>query len=93
MALKSSPKRTTIRRAVKLWMKVKKGKKIAYMRSRGAGGPQARQNDGAVALKAGQNGPAKSITKSEAGTQTAQEFVELVGSEKKTRSGNKSFLF
>ena len=74
-------------------MKVKKGKKIAYMTSRGAGGPQARQNDGAVALKAGQNGPAKSITKSEAGTQTAQEFVELVGSVKKTRSGNKSFLF
>ena len=47
----------------------------------------------AVALQAGQNGPAKSITKSEAGTQTAQEFVELVESEKKTRSGNKSFLF
>ena len=52
------------------------------MTSRGAGG-----------LQAGQNEPAKSITKSEAGTQTAQEFVELVESEKKTRSGNKSFLF
>lgn len=74
-------------------MKVKKGKKIAYMTSIGAGGLQAGQNDGAVALQAGQNGPAKSITKSEAGTQTAQEFVELVESEKKTRSGNKSFLF
>ena len=64
-------------------MKVKKGKKIAYMTSRGAGGLQEGQNDGAVELQAGQNGPAKSITKSEAGTQTAQEFVELVESEKK----------
>ena len=63
------------------------------MTSRGAGGLQAGQNDGAVALHAGQNEPAKLITKSEAGTQTAQEFVELVESEKKTRSGNKSFLF
>ena len=35
-------------------MKVKKGKKIAYMTSRGAGGLQAGQNDGAVALQAGQ---------------------------------------
>lgn len=49
-------------------MKVKKGKKIAYMTSRGAGGLLAGQNDGAVALQAGQNEPAKSITKSEAGT-------------------------
>lgn len=74
-------------------MKVKKGKKIAYITSRGAGGSQAGQNDGAVALQAGQNEPTKSITKSEAGTQTEKEFVELVESEKKTRSGNKSFLF
>ena len=33
---------------------MKKGKKIAYMTSRGAGGLQAGQNDGAVALQAGQ---------------------------------------
>ena len=55
------------------------------MTSRGAGGLQAGQNNGAVALQAGQNEPAKSITKSEAGTQTAQEFVELVESEKKNK--------
>ena len=44
-----------IRRAVKLWMKVKKRKKIAYQTSREAVGPQAGENDGAVALQAGQN--------------------------------------
>lgn len=80
-----------IRRAVKLWMKVKKRKKIAYKTSREAIGPQAGQNDGAVALQAGQNEQAKSVTQAEAGTQTEQELVELLESEKEQEVAAKVF--
>lgn len=64
-----------IRRSVKLWMKVKKRKKIAYKTTRGAVGPQAGQNPGAVALQA-------VVTQAEASTQTEQEVLELVDSKK-----------
>ena len=60
-----------IRRAVQLWMKVKKRKKIAYKTSGGAAGPQE-----------GQNEQVTSVIKAEAGTQTEQDFVGLVESEK-----------
>ena len=52
-----------IRRAVKVWMKVKKRKKVAYKRSKGAEAPQAGQND-----------EAKQISQADAGTQTEEEF-------------------
>ena len=71
-----------IRRAVKLWMKVKKRKKVAYKTSGGSVGPQAGQNDTSAAPQEGQNEQAKSVTQAEAGTQTEQDFVGLVESEK-----------
>ena len=71
-----------IRRAVKLWMKVKKRKKVAYKTSGGSIGPQAGQNDTSAAPQEGQNEQAKSVTQAEAGTQTEQDFVGLVESEK-----------
>ena len=71
-----------IRRAVKLWMKVKKRKKVAYKTSGGSVGPQAGQNDTSAATQEGQNEQAKSVTQAEAGTQTEQDFVGLVESEK-----------
>lgn len=55
-----------IRRAVKVWMKAKKRKKVAYKRSKGAVAPQAGQND-----------EAKQITQADAGTQTEEELVQL----------------
>lgn len=58
-----------IRRSVKLWMKVKKRKKIAKKTTRGTVGPQAGQNPEAVALQA-------------VVTQTEQEVLELVDSKK-----------
>ena len=72
-------------------MKVKKRKKIAYQTSREAVGPQAGENDGAVALQAGQNEQAKSVTQAEAGTQTEQELAELVESEKEQEVAAKVF--
>lgn len=57
-----------IRRAIKLWMKVKK---VCYKTTGG-------QNDVAEAPQAGQTEQAKSITVTEAGTQTEKKSVELV---------------
>ena len=70
-----------IRRAVKLWMKVKK-RKIAFKTSGGAAGPQVGQNEMAAPPQEGQNEQAKSVIQAEAGTQTEQDFVGLVESEK-----------
>ena len=49
-----------------MWMKVKKRKKVAYKRSKGAEAPQAGQND-----------EAKQISQADAGTQTEEELVQL----------------
>ena len=55
-----------IRRAVKVWMRVKKRKKVAYKRSKGAVTPQVGKND-----------EAKKISQADAGTQTEEELVQL----------------
>lgn len=62
MVLISSQRSDIIKRAVKVWMKAKKRKKVAPKTSRAAVTPQAGQNEEALA-----------ITQADAGTQTEEE--------------------